>query len=86
MKVIGEKVLVKVEKSDAYVQKVGGLSIPVGPGAGEYEVAKVLGVGEKVESVKEGDTLYMYFGSGKKFHHESEEFRVITLNEIIAIV
>lgn len=87
MKVIGEKVLVKVEKSsESCVQKIGGLTIPVGPGAGEYEVAKVLGVGEKVESVKEGDTLFLYYGSGKTFHHESEEYRVITLNEIIAIV
>lgn len=86
MKVIGERVLVKVKKSDECVQKVGGLCIPVGPGSGEYEIAEVLGVGEKVESINVGDTIYLYFSSGKKFHHEGEEFRVITLNEVIAII
>lgn len=86
LKVIGEKVLVRVDKSCTCTQKIGGLEIPVGPAAGEFEIAHVIGVGEKVESVKEGDTMYIYFGAGKKFLHENEEYRVITLNEIIVII
>lgn len=86
MKVIGEKVLVKVDKPTGCTQKMGGLEIPVGPGAGEYEIAHVIGVGEGVNSVKEGDTLYIYYGSGKEFSHENEKYRTITLSEIIAVI
>ena len=87
MKVIGEKVLIQVEKQpDVCTQKVGGLTIPVGPSAGEYEVAEVIQVGEKVESVSVGDKIYLYYGSGKKFIHEGKEYRVITLSEIIVII
>lgn len=85
MKVIGEKVLVKVDKPTASTQNIGGFTYSAGAGI-DYEIAHVLGVGEKVESVKEGDTIYIYNGSGKKFNHESEEFRVLTLNEIIVVI
>lgn len=86
MKVIDSKVLVQVEKDNACTQKVGSLSVPVG--AGEFEVATVLGLGEKVdpEVLKEGDKIYIYTGSGKKFTHEMKEYRVITLNEIIVVL
>jgi co-chaperonin GroES (HSP10) len=86
MRVIGEKILVKVDKPTGCMQKIGGLDVPVGPGAGEYEIAHVIGVGEKVTSVSEGDTLYIYFGSGKEFSHEGNKYRTITLNEIIAVI
>ena len=86
MKVIGEKVLVTVDKPTGCTEKIGGLMVPVGPGAGEYEVAHVIGVGENVVSVKEGDTLYIYTGSGKEFSHEGSKYRTITLNEIIAVI
>lgn len=86
MKVIDSKVLVQVEKETACTQKVGSLSVPVG--AGEFEIATVLGVGEKVDSeiLKEGDRIYIYPGVGKKFTHEMKEYRVITLNEIIVVL
>ncbi len=87
LKVIGEKVLIKVEKNtEQCTQKIGTLSIPVGPSAQEYEIAEVIGVGDKVENVKPGEKMYIYFGSGKKFVHSGEEYRVITLNEIIVIL
>ena len=87
IRVIGEKVLIKVVKNEEQcTQKIGSISIPVGPNAGEYEIAEVIGVGDKVEAVKIGEKMYIYFGAGKKFVHESEEYRVITLNEIIAIL
>jgi len=86
LKVIGSKVLVKVDKPSTCTQKIGGLEIPVGPGAGEYEVAHVIAVGEEVKEVKVDDTMYIYFNSGKKFTHDNVEYRVLTLNEIIAII
>lgn len=86
MKVIDSKVLVQVEKDTACTQKVGSFSVPVG--AGEFEIATVLGIGEKVDPsvLKEGDKIYIYTGAGKKFNHEMKEYRVITLNEIIVVL
>lgn len=84
MKVIDSKVLVQVEKGSTCTQKMGSLEVPVG--AGEFEVAKVIGVGSKVEEISVGDTLYIYTGSGKKFTHEMAEYRVITLNEVIVVL
>lgn len=89
MKVIGEKVLIQVDKQpELCTQKIGSLSIPVGPNAGEYEVATIKGIGEKIDpSVLEvGAKIYIYFGSGKKINYEGEEYRVITLNEIIVVL
>lgn len=87
MKVIGNKILIKLKKSDELVEKVGTFTVPVG--AGEYEVATVLGIGEELRSkneIKEGDTIYIYIGSGKEFTREGEKYRVITPNEVIVIV
>lgn len=86
MKVIDSKVLIQVEKESVYTQKVGSLSVPVG--TGEFEIAKVIGTGEKVnpEILKEGDKIYIYPESGKRFTHEMQEYRVITLNEIIVVL
>jgi co-chaperonin GroES (HSP10) len=87
MKVIGNKILIKVKKSSELVEKVGGLSVPVG--AGEFEVATVLSVGNEIKEkgeIKEGDTIYLYTSSGKEFTHESERYRVITPNEVIVVL
>ncbi len=85
MKVIGEKVLVVVDKPSTTTRSIGGFTYTAGVGV-DYEVAHVIGVGEKVDSIKEGDTLYIYMGSGKKFTHEEKEYRTLTLNEIIVII
>lgn len=85
MKVIGEKVLVAVDKPTASTQNVAGFTYVAGAGI-DYEIAHVIGVGEKVESLKEGDTIYIYMGSGKKFNHDGAEYRTITLNEVIVVI
>ena len=82
MKVINSSILVKVEKGAT--MKIGGLEVPAD--AREYEVAKVYAVGEKVEGIKEGDTIYVYPGSGKKFTSEGEEYRVINSSEVIVVL
>ena len=85
MKVIGEKVLVIVDKPTTNTQNIGGFVYTAGAGV-DYEVAHVISVGEKVDSVKSGDTIYIYKGSGKMFNHEEKEYRTITLNEIIVVI
>lgn len=84
MKVIGSKILVTIEK-DGMTQKTGGgFEVPVGQG--EFEVAKVQSVGPEVEGVSEGDTIYVYTGSGKEFTHELKKYRVITTSEVIVVL
>ena len=85
MKVIGEKVLVTVDKPTTSTQNIGGFVYTAGAGV-DYEVAHVISVGEKVDSVKSGDTIYIYKGSGKMFNHEEKEYRTITLSEIIVVI
>ena len=85
MKLILEKLLVIVYKTTISTQNIGGFVYTAGEGV-DYEVAHVIGVGEKVDSVKSGDTIYIYKGSGKMFNHEEKEYRTITLNEIIVVI
>ena len=54
--------------------------------AKEYEIGEVLSVGEKVEGIKEGDTIYFYSGAGKYFTHEGESYRVIVNSEVIVVL
>lgn len=82
MKVINASILIKVEKGAT--MKIGGLEVPAD--AREFEIGKVFAVGEKVEGIKEGDTIYFYSGSGKKFTHEGEEYRVINSSEVIVVL
>ena len=82
MKVINSSILIKVERGAT--MKIGGLEVPAE--AREYEIGKVLSVGDKVTGVKEGDTIYFYSGSGKKFTNEGEEFRVINSSEVIVVL
>lgn len=82
MKVIDSKILLKVKKGAT--QKMGNLEIPVD--AKEYEIGEVLSVGEKVEGVKEGDTIYFYSGAGKYFTSDGESFRVIVSSEVIVVL
>lgn len=82
MKVINSSILLKVEKGAT--MKIGGLEMPAD--AREFEVGHVYSVGEKVEGIKEGDTIYFYSGSGKKFTQDGEEYRVINSSEVIVVL
>lgn len=87
MKVIGNKILLKVKRADELVEKIGGFQVPVG--AGEFEVASVLSIGSELKEkgeISENDTVYIYKGAGKEFTHESQKYRVITPNEVIVVL
>jgi len=84
MKVLDSRVLVQVDKK-GYTQKIGEFEVTVG--AGEYEVAKVVAVGPKVEGeIHEGDTVYLYTGAGKEITVDGGKFRVITSSEVIVVL
>lgn len=86
MKVLESKVLVQVEKNEnAATRKLGALEIPVN---NEYETAKVVSIGDKIDPnvLKPNDVCYIYSNSGKRIFHEGIEYRVITINEIIAVL
>ena len=87
MKVIGNKILLRVKKADELIEKVGGFQVPVG--AGEFEVGVVLNVGSELKEkgeISENDTIYLYKGAGKEFTHENQKYRVITPNEVIVVL
>ena len=83
MKVLDSKILIK-SKSDGLVEKIGGFEVPVG--AGEYSVAEVVAVGDKIEGVKAGDTVYYYQNAGKELTIDGEKYRVITSSEVLVVI
>lgn len=83
MKVLDSKILIK-SKCDGLVEKIGGFEVPVG--AGEYAVAEVVAVGDKIENVKAGDTVYYYQNAGKELTIDGEKYRVITSSEVLVVL
>ena len=83
MKVLDSKILIK-SKRDGLVEKIGGFEIPVG--AGEYAVAEVVAVGNNIENVKAGDTVYYYQNAGKELTIDGEKYRVITSSEVLVVL
>ena len=80
MKVLDSKILIK-SKRDGLVEKIGGFEVPVG--AGEYAVAEVVAVGDKIDdTVRPGDTVYYYQNAGKELTIDGEKYRVITSSEV----
>ena len=83
MKVLDSKILIK-SKRDGLVEKIGGFEVPVG--AGEYAVAEVVAVGNNIENVKAGDTVYYYQNAGKELTIDGEKYRVITSSEVLVVI
>lgn len=86
MKAIDSKILVVEEKrqDERLKERLGGFEIPMG--AGEFEVYKVLSVGEKVESVKEGEVVITYPNPGHKFRFEDANYKVISVSDILVVL
>lgn len=84
MKAVDNRVLIKTKKVEEATIKLGVFEIPAD--ANEYDIAEIISVGPNVTGIKEGDTAYVYIGSGHKFHHEGEEYRVISTSEILVIL
>lgn len=86
MKVLDSKILIKPKSKndDGLVEKFGNFEVPVG--AGEYSVAEVISVGEKIEGVKTGDTVYYYPNAGKELTIDGVKYRVITSSEVLVVL
>lgn len=91
MRVVNEKILVKIIKESNNVKTASGLVVP---NTGMYEgleKAKVIAtdkVADKEPPVKVGEECLIYLGCGKEFTNPSdgEKYRVISLNEIIVVL
>lgn len=83
MRVIESRVLVQVKKTGP-TEKIGAFVLPDDPSG--LETAEVIAVGEKVESVKPGETVYIYANSGKEFMKDGQKYRVIALSEIVVVI
>lgn len=91
MRVVNEKILVKIIKESNNVKTASGLVVP---NTGMYEgleKAKVIAIDkvtDKEPPVKVGEECLIYLGCGKEFTNPSdgEKYRVISLNEIIVVL
>ena len=86
-----EEFLIKVKDREILINLANytidaGLKVGLLEGAGEYEVYKVISVGEKVDSVKEGDTLLTYINPGHKFTYAGETYKVISISDILVVL
>lgn len=84
MKVLGKKVLIKV--NPAKTEKVAGLTIPKG-GDGT-ETAEVIEVGSEVKDISKGDKLIIHKNAGSEFTNpeDNQKYRSITEHEIIVVL
>ena len=83
MRAIENKVLVQVQRNGP-TEKIGSFVLPDDPSG--LETATVISVGDKVESVKEGETVYIYGGAGKEFMKDGQKYRIVSLNEIVVVL
>lgn len=85
MNVLESRILIKIERADKAVEKIGEFVVPVG--AGEFDVAIVEAIGPKVEgNINVGDTVYYYPNSGKEFTKNGQKYRVISSSEVIVVI
>ena len=85
MKAVDNRVIVKIiKKNEEAITKIGNIEIP--DNANEYETAEIVSVGPNVPGIEVGEKAYIYTGSGKKFRVKGEEYRTISLSEIIVIL
>lgn len=84
MKVLGKKILIKVDP--VKTEKVAGLVIPKG-GDGT-ETAVVIGVGPEITEVKAGDKIIIYKNAGSEFTcpDDNQKYRSLTESEIIVVL
>jgi len=85
MNVLESRILIKIERADKAVEKIGEFVVPVG--AGEFDVAIVEAIGPKVEgNINVGDTVYYYPNAGKEFTKNGQKYRVISSSEVIVVI
>lgn len=85
MKAIDSKILVKEVKQEELQEKIGDLIVPVGS-TKDKMLFEVISVGEKVDSLKEGDRVLTYYDPGHKFKQDGNEYRVISISDILVVL
>lgn len=91
MYVIDKKILVKEVKEkveDSATQKIGGFDYNIS-GNNEYVTAEIVSIASDGSTdIKVGQKVYIYTNAGKKIKDPKtkEEYRVIPVNEIIAVL
>lgn len=83
MRAIENRVLVQVKKTGP-TEKIGAFVLPDDPNG--LETAEVISVGDKVDSVKEGETVYLYSNAGKEFTKDGQKYKVVSLSEIVVVL
>ena len=90
MKVIGNKILVKIQQEESSTKTASGLIIPTGTKNPGIECAEIISVGdgEDISSLNPGDVFFMHKGYGSEFTNPSdgEKYRVIDPSGIIVIL
>lgn len=85
MKAIDSKILVKEIKQEELQEKIGDLIVPAGS-TKDKMLFEVVSVGEKVDSLKEGDRVLTYYDPGHKFKQDGNEYRVISISDILVVL
>lgn len=85
MRVIGSKILVKEVEQEVLQEKIGNLTVPVG-NSKEKMLCEVLSVGEEVKGLSVGDRIYTYYNSGHKFRENGEDYRIISIPDILVVL
>lgn len=88
MKVVNEKILIKVIKESDNSRTPSGLTIPNTSIYEGIEKAKVVGVSKNQDEIKVGDVCFIYLGCGKEFTNpeDGEKYRVISPSEIVVVL
>lgn len=84
MKVLGKRVLVKIEEEKDEV--VDGIWRAAGSVVSNYVKATVLSKGGEVTEVKEGQTIIFGRGSSFDFKLEGERYSIVNEESILAIL
>ena len=80
---IKDRVLVQLDRKEE--KSIGGIIIPDTAGEEKY-CGKVLGVGEEVEYVKDGDRIVFGKYSGSKIGDDCENLLVICEEDVLAVI
>ena len=88
MHTIDSKILVQVMKEEAYTEKIGGFVVPSGSWKNSTNGTYVNSsdVSQLGTIIKPGDIIYIQRGSGYKFKNNDEEYRVISIPDVIVVL
>lgn len=87
MRTIDSKILVKELKGERLEEKIGNLVVPDGVNK-EQSRFEVVSVGEKIapSALKPGDKIITYYNPGHAIKIEDQEYRVISIPDILVVL